>query len=96
MAWGSGGGGLGGGSFLDISFFLFFIFFLFLKKKKKEIGRETYHAVVGAALASEVETVVVENAFVDDTVGEHGLGSDAEDEDSEGEVFSGFGVGPHI
>lgn len=56
----------------------------------------TYDAVIGAALAAEVEGFVVFDAVVDHTIREHGLIGDAEDEDAEGEVLGRLGVPPHI
>jgi hypothetical protein len=56
----------------------------------------TYDAVVGAALAAEGEWLVVFAAVIDDTVREHGLIGDAEDEDAEGEILCRLGVTPHI
>jgi hypothetical protein len=57
---------------------------------------ETHDAVVGAALAAEVERIVAFDAIVDDSVGEHGLRGDAEDKNAEGEVVRRLGVGPHV
>lgn len=58
--------------------------------------KKPYHAVIGAAFSSEVKWFVVVDAFVDDSIGEHGLGGDAEDEDSERQVFRWFRLSPHF
>ena len=58
--------------------------------------RPSYHAVVGTTFTTEVERFVVQNAVVDNTVGEHGLVCNAENEDTEGEIFMRLGVGPHV
>lgn len=63
---------------------------------KRALFQCTYDAVVGTALAAEVEGLVVFDAVVDDAVGEHGLVGDAEDKDAEGEVLGGLGMGPHV
>lgn len=55
-----------------------------------------YNAVVGTALATEVEGLIIFAAFVHHTVGEHGLVGDAEDEDAEREVLGWLRVAPHI
>jgi hypothetical protein len=47
----------------------------------------SYDAVVGTALAAEVQGLVVLAALVDNSVGEHGLVGDAEDENAEREVL---------
>lgn len=56
----------------------------------------TYDAVVGTTLAAEGEGLVVFAAVVDDTVREHGLIGNTEDEDAEGEILCRLGVGPHV
>lgn len=56
--------------------------------------RGKYHAVVCARLATEGERGL-RDTFVDDTVGEHRLGSDTHDECAEINVVSWLGVCPH-
>lgn len=60
------------------------------------MGMDTYHAVVCTTLSAEEKRLVVEYPVVDDSVREHGLRSDSEDEDAEGKVVLGLGVGPHV
>lgn len=55
-----------------------------------------YDGVIGTALTAEEHRLVVVDALVDHSVGEHGLRCDAEDEDAEGEVVGWLGVFPHI
>lgn len=62
----------------------------------KWCGIAAYHAVVCTTLSAEEKRLVVEHPVVDDSVGEHGLRCDSENEDAEGEVVLGLGVGPHI
>lgn len=52
------------------------------------------HAIVGTGLAAEGERCGGD-AFVEDAVGEHGLGVDAEDEGAELGVAPWRGFGPH-
>lgn len=56
----------------------------------------SYHAVVSTTLTTEVERFIVQDTIVDNTIREHRLVCDTEDEDSEGEVLGWFGVTPHI
>ena len=53
-----------------------------------------YHAVVGSGLSSERHGLVTDT-FVDDAIGEHGLGCDAEDEGAEVCVALWFAAIPH-
>lgn len=56
----------------------------------------SYHAVVGAALSTKVKRFVVIDTLIDDSVGEHGLRSNAIDKDTERHVVSWLGLGPHF
>lgn len=56
---------------------------LLVKISKRLWNCCAYDAVVGSALAAEVERLVVFAAFVDHAVGEHGLVGDTKDEDTE-------------
>jgi hypothetical protein len=59
-------------------------------------GRGADAGVVGTAFAATVHGVIVVYAFVDDSIGEHGLRRDAEYEDAEAYIVGWFGVFPHI
>lgn len=56
----------------------------------------TYNAIICTTLAAEVQWLVILNTIVDNTIREHRLVCDTEDEDSEGEVLGWFRVTPHI
>jgi hypothetical protein len=59
-----------------------------------ETGERTNHAVIRAGFSSEGHRFL-RNAFVDDSVGKHGLAGDAKDERAEGCVISWFTLFPH-
>lgn len=56
----------------------------------------TYDSIIGTTFAAKVHGVIVVDTFVDDSVGEHGLGCDAKYEDAEGQIVCWFGIFPHI
>lgn len=60
------------------------------------IRRQAYDAVVGSRLSAEVQGLVVLDALIDDAIGEHGLGGDAEYEHTERDVVAWLGVLPHV
>lgn len=67
---------------------------------KKEWGEDvelmnTHDTIICTALAAEVKGLVLFDTVVDDSVGEHGLVCDSEDEDTEGKVVGWLRVSPH-
>lgn len=55
----------------------------------------TYHAIIRTALTTE-ELGLLAVAFIDDTIGEHRLLRDTEDEGTEASVFVWLTLSPHF
>lgn len=56
----------------------------------------TYHAIVGTALTTEIQRLVIKQTLINNPIGEHGLRRNPEDEHPEREVFRRFRIRPHI
>ncbi|TLD05975.1 uncharacterized protein PgNI_08550 [Pyricularia grisea] len=61
---------------------------------KKVVGGRNYR-VVSPRLAAEIPALAVADALILDSVGEHALRGDAEDESTEGGIAAGLGLLPH-